>query len=83
MVRTDADVFYRTMAVNFQGVVHTVQSVLPRMLLRGEGRILLISSIAAHLSKVPSLRVPAFFLQKELRETSPPVDALLWKYCSN
>lgn len=48
------------MAVNYLGVVHSVKAVLPGMLERGHGRILLVSSSAACIRKLPlSPRFPS------------------------
>lgn len=42
---TDAD-WHRVLDVNLRGVIHCVQSVYPRMVARGRGRILTVASIA-------------------------------------
>lgn len=45
--KTSADDFRRMMDLNFMGVVHGVQAVLPDMVARGSGRIVNIASTAA------------------------------------
>lgn len=45
-VKSDAALFKRMMDVNFMGVVHTVQAVLPSMKDRGYGRIIAVASTA-------------------------------------
>jgi len=44
--KSDAALFQRMMDVNFMGVVHAVQAVLPAMRERGRGRIIAIASTA-------------------------------------
>lgn len=44
--RSDAALFQRMMAVNFMGVVHAAQAVLPGMLERRSGRIVAVASTA-------------------------------------
>src|SRR6185295_7653505 len=44
--KSDAALFQRMMDVNFMGVVHAVQAVLPAMRDRGRGRIIAIASTA-------------------------------------
>jgi NAD(P)-dependent dehydrogenase (short-subunit alcohol dehydrogenase family) len=44
--KSDAALFARMMDVNFMGVVHTIQAVLPSMRERNYGRIVAIASIA-------------------------------------
>jgi 3-hydroxybutyrate dehydrogenase len=44
--KSDAALFKRMMDVNFMGVVHTVQAVLPSMRERGYGRIIAVASTA-------------------------------------
>jgi NAD(P)-dependent dehydrogenase (short-subunit alcohol dehydrogenase family) len=44
--KSDSDLFRRTMDVDFMGVVHAVQSVLPAMRGRRYGRIIAIASTA-------------------------------------
>jgi NAD(P)-dependent dehydrogenase (short-subunit alcohol dehydrogenase family) len=44
--RSDAALFQRMMEVNFMGVVHAMQAVLPSMKARGRGRIVAIVSTA-------------------------------------
>ena len=44
--KSDAALFRRMMDVNFMGVVHAVQAVLPSMRERGRGRIVAIASTA-------------------------------------
>jgi NAD(P)-dependent dehydrogenase (short-subunit alcohol dehydrogenase family) len=45
-VRSDPALFQRMMAVNFMGVVHAIQAVLPSMKTRPRGRIVAIASTA-------------------------------------
>lgn len=45
-LKTDAALFQRMMAVNFMGVVHAAQAVLPSMRARGHGRIIAVASTA-------------------------------------
>jgi NAD(P)-dependent dehydrogenase (short-subunit alcohol dehydrogenase family) len=52
---TPLDAFAQTMAVNYLGVVHSVKAVLPGMLERGRGRILLVSSIVACTRNSPAV----------------------------
>jgi 3-dehydrosphinganine reductase len=42
----DADVFARQMELNYLGVVHAVRAVLPAMVARGHGHLVLLSSLA-------------------------------------
>ncbi|MEX1163112.1 MAG: SDR family oxidoreductase [Nitriliruptor sp.] len=42
----DADTFREQVELNYLGVVHTVQAVLPSMLERGRGHLVLVSSVA-------------------------------------
>src|SRR5436190_10969131 len=44
--RSDAALFQRMMDVNFMGVVHAAQAVLPGMVERGHGRIIAVASTA-------------------------------------
>ena len=44
--RSDAALFQRMMDVNFMGVVHATQAVLPAMIERGRGRIVAVASTA-------------------------------------
>jgi 3-hydroxybutyrate dehydrogenase len=44
--KSDAALFRRMMDVNFMGVVHTAQAVLPSMKARGRGRIVAVASTA-------------------------------------
>jgi NADP-dependent 3-hydroxy acid dehydrogenase YdfG len=46
------DVFTKTVAINYLGVVHSVKAVLPGMLERQHGRILLLSSMQAAIRKI-------------------------------
>ncbi|MEX2625291.1 MAG: SDR family NAD(P)-dependent oxidoreductase, partial [Ilumatobacteraceae bacterium] len=45
----DADVFARQVEVNYLGVVHAVRAVLPAMVARGRGHLVLVSSLAGLL----------------------------------
>jgi NAD(P)-dependent dehydrogenase (short-subunit alcohol dehydrogenase family) len=44
--KSDAALFRRMMDINFMGVVHTTQAVLPSMKTRGRGRIVAVASTA-------------------------------------
>ena len=57
----DADAARTVVEINLLGAIDTVQSVLPRMLARGGGHIVLVSSLAA-LSPVPD--APAYSASK-------------------
>jgi short-subunit dehydrogenase len=43
----DLGAYERSMAVNFMGTLHAVKSVLPEMLLRGQGHIVIVNSLDA------------------------------------
>src|SRR3954453_8009465 len=45
-LKSDAALFRRMMDINFMGVVHAVQAVLPAMKTRGRGRIVAVASTA-------------------------------------
>ena len=49
VIETDADVFRKTIDVNYLGAVRATQLVLPGMLRRGRGHIINISSIAGRI----------------------------------
>ena len=48
MIDTDAASFRRHMAVNYLGVTNCIAEVLPRMLSRGTGQIVIVASVAGY-----------------------------------
>lgn len=57
VLEQDAATFHRVMGLNYGGMVNAVRAVLPAMLRRGRGDLVLFASIAGW---VPSLRMAAY-----------------------
>ncbi len=54
ILEQDMDIFDKTLAVNYCGVVHTVKAAVPGMVARREGQVVIIASVMAIIGVPPS-----------------------------